>query len=80
MAPLQALERQPQAKRHSCSQEDKDMKVLPATKMVATIGPESRDVETLEKLLNAGMAVSVALALHRAAGTDAIDMYDTGLT
>ncbi len=67
MAPLQALGRQPHAQRLRCSQEDKDIKVLPATKIVSTIGPESRSVDMLDQLLHAGMAVSEALALHLAA-------------
>lgn len=42
----------------SILEEDKDMKVLPATKMAATIGPESRDADTLEQLLHAGMVIA----------------------
>ena len=38
-------------------QEDKDLRIPTSTKMGCTLGPQSRTVEVLEQLLNAGMTV-----------------------
>lgn len=42
----------------NCLEEDKDLRVPASTKMGCTLGPESRSVEVLEKLLRAGMTVA----------------------
>ena len=36
---------------------DTEVTILPSTKLACTLGPQSRSVEILEKLLEAGMTV-----------------------